>query len=170
MNRRELIRITASAAGALPALSQTAAWKPKVLDAHQNETVIALTELIIPATDTPGAKAAQVNRYIDLLLADGAATDRDRFLDGLAFLDGFAIRQHKAPFVKCTSAQQTAVLETLDRGGDASLESGHRFFRMAKQLTSRIYYATEIGFRELNKGGRAPAKYGCTHSDQHREG
>jgi hypothetical protein len=169
MNRRELIRITASVAGALPALSQTAVWKPKVFDAHQNDTVIVLTELIIPATDTPGAKAALVNRYIDLLLADGSAMDRDRFLGGLAFLDGYAIRQHKAPFVKCTAAQQTAILETFDRGGDAAVETGHRFFRAAKQLTSRIYYATEIGFRELNKGGRVPAKYGCTHAD-HQKG
>jgi len=169
MNRRELIRITASVAGALPALSQTAVWKPKVLDAHQNDTVIVLTELIIPATDTPGAKAAQVNRYIDLLLADGSAADRERFLDGLSFLDGYAIRQQKAPFVKCTAVQQTAILEAFDRGGDAAVEPGHRFFRMAKQLTSRIYYATEIGFRELNKGGRVPAKYGCTDAD-HQKG
>jgi hypothetical protein len=41
-------------------------WKPLFLDQHQNDTVIALTEAIIPATDTPGAKAALVNRYIDL--------------------------------------------------------------------------------------------------------
>lgn len=169
MNRRDLIRITASVAGVLPALSQTAAWKPKLFDSHQNETVVVLTELIIPATDTPGAKAAQVNRYFDLLLADGPVPDRERFLEGLAFLDGYAIRQHKAPFVKCTPAQQTAILEAFDRGGDPSLETGHRFFRTAKQLTSRIYYATEIGFRELNKGGRVPSTYGCSHAE-HKNG
>jgi hypothetical protein len=169
MNRRDLIRITASVAGALPALSQTAVWKPAVFDAHQNETVVVLTELIIPATDTPGAKAALVNRYIDLLLADGPPTERARFLEGLAFLDGHCIRQHKKPFLKCTAAQQTAILETFDRGGDPSVEPGHRFFRMAKQLTSRIYYATQIGFRELNKGGRVPSSYGCSHPE-HKNG
>jgi hypothetical protein len=36
---------------------------------------------------------------------------------------------------------------------------------MAKSLTSQIYYQTQIGFQELNKGGRVPAKYGCTHTD-----
>ena len=35
----------------------TALWKPKVLSAHQNATVVELTELIIPQTDTPGARA-----------------------------------------------------------------------------------------------------------------
>jgi hypothetical protein len=32
---------------------------------------------------------------------------------------------------------------------------------MAKALTSRIYYSTEIGMRELNKGGRVPATLNC---------
>jgi hypothetical protein len=37
-------------------------WKPFFLDEHQNETLIILSDLIIPATDTPGAKEALVNR------------------------------------------------------------------------------------------------------------
>jgi len=93
MKRRELLRagVLASAAAALPrtpALAQNTApspeltpaqsgvdaskdlaapgWKPLFLDAHQNETLIVLSDLILPATDTPGAKEALVNRYIDL--------------------------------------------------------------------------------------------------------
>ncbi|MBI3211008.1 MAG: gluconate 2-dehydrogenase subunit 3 family protein [Candidatus Solibacter usitatus] len=157
MNRRELLILTAAA----PGLAQNNSWKPKLFDAHQNETVVALTELIIPATDTPGAKAALVNRYIDLLLNDGPAGDRDRFMEGLAFLDGHAIRKHQQPFVRCTAAQQTAILEEFDKGSG----SGNRFFRQAKQLTSRIYYATQIGYAELNKGGRVPSTYGCAHPE-----
>jgi hypothetical protein len=41
-----------------PSLS-AADWKPKFLDAHQTETVQTIGDLLIPATDTPGAKAAQ---------------------------------------------------------------------------------------------------------------
>ncbi len=48
---------------------------------------IALTELIIPATDTPGVKAARVNRYLDLFLRDGAPTQRQSFLEGLVLKD-----------------------------------------------------------------------------------
>lgn len=161
MNRRELLQISAAATTLSPALAQKAQWTPKLFDAHQNETVVVLSELIIPATDTPGAKAANVNRYMDLILNDGPAAERDRFLDGLAFLDGYSLRQHNAPFVKLTPQQQTAILEAFDTGSAGETAPGHAFFRMAKQLTSRIYYATEIGYREMNKGGRVPATYAC---------
>ncbi len=161
MDRRELLILTAAA----PVLAQNPAWKPQVLDTHQNETVIALTELIIPATDTPGAKAALVNRYIDLLLLEGPAAERERFLEGLAFLDGYALRRFQAPFVRCTAADQTAVLEAFDANTTGDTAPGQRFFRMAKQLTARIYYSTQIGFAELNKGGRVPIAYGCTHPE-----
>ena len=79
MNRREAIKTSAAFAAALPFLN-AATWKPALFTAHQNETVIALTDLIIPATDTPGAKAALVNRYMDLLLNDGPKSEADRLV------------------------------------------------------------------------------------------
>lgn len=179
MNRRELFRIGVSGSAAVAVAAEdafaqhvhpvssasskeaaSAAWKPSVFDAHQNETVIALTECIIPETDTPGAKAAFVNRYIDLMLRDGDDSARQRFLDGLNWLDGYAIRTASAPFVRLADAKQVELLETLDAGG-AGLEPGQQFFRSAKALTARIYYATKIGFKELNKGSRVPSGFGC---------
>ncbi len=159
MQRREFFKLGASLAAIPQAWAAQAAkpdWRPSILDAHQNETVIAVTELIIPATDTPGAKAARVNRYIDLFLKDGAPDQAARFVAGLNWLDGQALKQHGHPFVRCSPEQQTAMLRTLD-------EAKHPFFVQAKALTSRIYYSTQIGFQELNKGGRVPAGFGCKH-------
>ncbi len=156
MQRRDFLKAGASVFAIPAAWAQHAArpdWTPQVLDAHQNETVIALTELIIPATDTPGAKAARVNRYVDLFLRDGDAEQREQFLEGLSWLDGFAIREHGHPFVHCSAEQQTALLRKLDQGSGV----GQEFFKQAKSLTARIYYATEIGYQELNKGGRVPS-------------
>lgn len=171
MKRREILKLGA----ALPASAgaqqhpHTApvkpaaqpAWKPRLFDEHQNDTVAVLAELIIPSTDTPGAQAAQVNRYIDLLLHDGPANQREAFLAGLAWLDGYAIRNHRRPFLRLAKERQTAILTALDSGSEPDLEPGRRFFRQMKSLAARVYYATEIGFKELNKGGRVPATFGC---------
>ena len=158
MDRRDVLKTTA----ALPVVleAQIAEWKPQLFDAHQNQTVVALTELIIPQTDTPGAKAANVNRYLDLLLNDGPERQRVEFLEGLGWLDNYARSLHGAPFVKLTAAQQTAILTDLD-SAKSGLEPGVRFFRQAKGWTSRIYYNTAIGYAELNKGGRVPSSFAC---------
>ncbi|MCC6263182.1 MAG: gluconate 2-dehydrogenase subunit 3 family protein [Bryobacterales bacterium] len=183
MNRRDLFRMGANGAAMAVASESAMAqhahpvnaastqaagapdWKPSVFDDHQNQTVTALTELIIPRTDTPGAKDALVNRYIDLLLRDGEEKPRADFIAGLNWLDGYAIRTGAAPFARLPEAQQVKVLETLDAGG-AGLETGHQFFRSLKSLTARIYYATEAGFKELNKGGRVPTGFGCNGKNQ----
>jgi len=100
MNRREVLRVLGASA-LLPALPGRSAERLgaagrrihararsrglQVLDPHQSETVATIAELIIPTTDTPGARAAQVHRFIDLLLAEWAPDDdRKQFLDGLA--------------------------------------------------------------------------------------
>jgi hypothetical protein len=42
----------------------------KTLTPDQDATVTTIAELIIPQTDTPGAKAAKVNEFIDLILSE----------------------------------------------------------------------------------------------------
>ena len=98
ISRRDLIRAallagTSAALGPAFSLAQTAAfeltpaqrgeddskqladpnWKPAFLSEDQNETLIALSDMISPATDTPGAKEALVNRYLDLVLTGESA-------------------------------------------------------------------------------------------------
>ncbi len=174
MNRRRLLTRTLAGAGAVAtAKAQKIApktsgdgWKPRFFDNHQNETVVALTDLIIPATDTPGAKQAQVNRFIDLMLSASPAEAQRRFLQGLAWLDGYSLRTYGAPFVKCSASQQTNILKSLDSnpGSSPELKPGAAFFREIKRRTVSGYYSSKAGYAELNKGGRVPASFGCTHS------
>jgi glucoside 3-dehydrogenase (cytochrome c) hitch-hiker subunit len=181
MNRRDLLKLGASAA-AIPAAAQqyhppvpnlekapsvkpNPEWKPALFDDHQNQTVIALVDLIIPATDTPGAKAALVNRHMDHILAASPVADQQEFLEGLWWLDGYAIRLYGKPFVLCTPARQIEILQTLDTGTAPGIARGSRFFRQLKRNASTIYYSTDIGFKELNKGGRIPGTFGCQHPE-----
>jgi gluconate 2-dehydrogenase gamma chain len=183
LNRREILKgaVTGAGAVAVPAAAQQhqhaagqaasapapAAWQPLLFDAHQNETVVTLSELIIPATDTPGAKEAKVNEYIDLILHDGAPERRNHFLAGLAWLDGYAIRQHDKPFVRLIPEQQVGILRMLEGASDAALKPGADFFTEIKRLIVSGYYTTKIGIDELNKGGRVPQTFACTHNGRH---
>ena len=131
MKRRDLLKLGASVA-TTPALGiaqehnhaaagtakPAAEWTPELFDDHQNQTVIALVDLIIPATDTPGAKAALVNRHMDHILGAAPEDEKTSFREGLWWVDGYAIRKHGKPFASCTAAEQTAILKTLDAGTD----------------------------------------------------
>ena len=69
MNRRDLLKMPA--AMALPAAAQTPTTDPGPFDSHQSDTIAALSELIMP-----GAKAAQVPRYIETILRDSTSEER----------------------------------------------------------------------------------------------
>src|SRR5207247_5943575 len=130
MNRRDLVRALGTAAllpplsglspGRLAATGRRAHRRARsrdlqVLDPHQSETVATIAEMIIPATDTPGARAAQVDRFIDLLLAEWAPDDdRKQFLEGLADVDARARAGSAADFLGATEAQRSTILTALD--------------------------------------------------------
>jgi gluconate 2-dehydrogenase gamma chain len=91
-------------------------WKARTLTPAQNELVATLAEHIIPATDTPGARAAGVHRFVDALLTEHYdAAQRDRFLAGLEGVDVRARVRHKKNFVACTKREQLAILTAMDR-------------------------------------------------------
>ena len=179
MDRREILRLGLAAfpvsvwaqhhpevPGILAQTASAKNWKPEFFNAQQNETVIILSELIIPTTDTPGAKAALVNRHMDHLLAASKPGQQAPISNGLAWMDAYAQKTGGKQFVGLRPAEQVAILEKLSTPGvegkpAEDLVEGTRFFNVFKSFTSRIYYATEIGTEELNKGGRVPAGTGC---------
>jgi hypothetical protein len=145
-------------------------WKPQVLNAHQNDLVIALTELIIPETDTPGAKAARVNRFVDGVLNAASAANRDKFLRGLDWIDERSKTLFGKDFLAAGPADQTALLTRLSTEGapDAADRPGAEFFQAIKAMTINGYYTTEVGLRrELGDDGQlALAQFkGCDHPE-----
>lgn len=88
----------------------------KVLTAGQLALVGTIAEHIIPETDTPGAQAVQVDRFIDEMLASYyPEEERALFLTGLADVDDRARQEHGRDFLECTPEQQLEVLLQLDR-------------------------------------------------------
>src|SRR5687768_866456 len=91
-------------------------WVPRALSRDQAELVATIAEHIIPATDTPGARAAGVHRFVDTMLAGHyPAAERDRFVAGLEGVDVRARQAHQKPFMQLAAAEQVALLTTMDR-------------------------------------------------------
>jgi len=183
MNRRELLRALGTAA-LLPPLSGLSPGRLvatgrrmhrrarsrdfQVLDPHQSETVATIAELIIPATDTPGARAAQVDRFIDLLLAEWA-TDDDRasFLKGLADVDARAHAAFGTDFLTATAAQRVTLLTQLDAEAQerrtAKTDAQPPFFQRMKFLTVFGYCTSEVGATAELRYQTIPGSYDpCT--------
>jgi hypothetical protein len=151
-------------------------WKPLFLDEHQNETLIVLSDLMIPATDTPGAKEALVNRYIDLVLAAEKPETQRAFLNSLGYLDGESMRRFKAAFRYLPREDQDNLLHglvyTVNESRwtgevDAKLDTGRTHFEALKQRIMTAYYSSQIGEKELGWDGafaHGPFE-GCDHPE-----
>jgi hypothetical protein len=155
---------------AAQAATAAPAWKPRVLTPAQNELVVTLSELIIPETDTPGATAARVNRFIDTVLSEAPPASRKRFIAGLSWIDIHSRALFKQPFTAASPADQTALLTRLSADGESRKEDapGREFFRVIKAMTINGYYTSEIGLRkELGDSGQLflPKFEGCTHAE-----
>jgi hypothetical protein len=184
MKRREALKLLAAAA-ALPLLSHEAfsmfravhqelAKTPalRTLNSQQNATITAISELIIPQTDTPGAKAARVNEFIDLIITDWYNdNERTNFIEGLADVDASSQKLFGKDFVNASPDQQMQILTELDKEmvsmhaaakGQPEEDEEEKFFSSMKQLTLVGYYTSQIGFeQELHQEIIPPRHAGC---------
>jgi gluconate 2-dehydrogenase gamma chain len=165
-----LVKGNAQSGKPLPGASQTetpgtSEWHAQVFDDHQLETVAMLVDLIIPKTDTPGARDALVQQHLDHILSESPEPVRAKFLEGLWWLDGYCLQSAAKPFKNLSAADQMATLLHLYDSSDPQLQPGTEFVHVAKAWTAKIYYSTHIGEQELNKGGRVPSHYSSMCGD-----
>lgn len=144
-------------------------WTPRALDSHQLETVEVISEMIIPETDTGGAKAAGVPQFIDNVLAESEEHPRQEFLKGLGWIDARSNQLFGADFIGASPDQKMALLTILSSPNNKSLEdqTGVEFFGAIKSLTVTGYYTSEVGiYDEMEDGELFFNSYdGCTHPE-----
>jgi hypothetical protein len=171
MDRREAMRLlaTATALGltnpkmfatlqAARAVAQTQAGL-RTLSPHQNETVAAIAEMIIPRTETPGAIEAGVPAFIDLIATEWFSdAQRTHFLEGLADVDARSHHHCNKDFVACSPDQQAKVLTELGAqmisaaalmkaqpGFDGDPQPSVNFYQTFRSLVLTGYYTSEAG-------------------------
>jgi gluconate 2-dehydrogenase gamma chain len=127
------------------ALAQAENSSPIFFDAQQFSIIERVVDLIIPETDTPGARAAGAHHLIDLMMAEWASSERQgRYVRGLEAIDERARIDAADDFRSIAAAEQLSLLQALDREAHAD-DSPDTFFREFKKLVLFGYYSSEAG-------------------------
>lgn len=140
-------------------------WLPEFFTKAQDAVINEVTEVIIPTTDTPGAKAAQVNRLIDLMIKDCyTAKDQETFKKGVDALDAAAKEKFGDGFAEISTEQKNELFSALEKEAFASRgkTDGKHFYFLIKELTLLGYFTSEIGATQALKYLPVPGDYkGC---------
>jgi len=179
---------TAGAAVALPILNSAApphaakaknppafapaAYAPKCFSSDQMETIAALADQIIPADEhSPGARAARVHEYIDVIIAESGQNRKGSWVAGLDAIDRMSERLWGKRFAECAEKDQVELLTKIGEHENQPTTREEHFFVAIKNATIEGYYTSEIGIhQELEyQGNTAMAEFeGCVHSQHNK--
>jgi len=170
MNRKNAIILLMSAGVAQVAyltLSRQYTGLNKSIDDYKY-TIEELSDIIIPRTDTPGAKDAGVYKFIiDVYNNSLSAKEQSRLLTGLENLDVLSRDKFYLPFEKCSKSEQNWIV--LDLQKKLPMHPllrkirnkiwGPDFFQQIKALIVIGYCSSHIGATQGLEYDPIPNKY-----------
>jgi hypothetical protein len=195
MERRELLKMIALATGGVLVGGELffsgckAAGSGAVT--FTPETIALLDEVgetIIPATNTPGAKAAQVGEFMKVYVTDCYTDDEQKvFLDGVTKLNEACTKMHGQDFMKASPEQRKALLVSLEKEAKPIQEQRNKayddfvkaerakgnilpimdfknpvaphYYTLMKQLTLFGFFTSKTGATETLRHIQVPGKY-----------
>jgi glucoside 3-dehydrogenase (cytochrome c) hitch-hiker subunit len=177
MNRRDSLKalsavtahalfpaVLANAAQAAAEIEAGGSWTPRWIRPERAAMLEALVDTILPATDTPGARQARVQVFVDLALRDCyTAAEQKLFLDGLEALAADSAAKRARPFEACSPEERHAFLAALDAASYAP-DTGARgsFIRILKDLTLVGFFTSRIGATQVLAYDAVPGGFrGC---------
>ena len=138
------------------------------------ELMDEIAETIIPATDTPGAKAAGAAAFMALVVKDCYTVDQEaKFRAGLLEIDKECSSEFGKGFMDATPADRTALLTKLD-AKERNLKAPGRAqgsFALIKQLAVVSYFTSETGCTQSMRFQESPGLFvGCAPYQQGEPG
>lgn len=122
-------------------------------------------DTIIPATDTPGAKATKIGAFMVMMVNECYDNAHHAvFYHGIGKLNAACTTKFGRDFKACTPSQRTALLNDLDaeqksyQATKPANEPAH-YFRLMKQLTVLGYFTSEIGATKALQFTEVPGRY-----------
>jgi gluconate 2-dehydrogenase gamma chain len=155
--------------GPTPTALAPAVEVARFFDPQELETIAAISDLIIPTDEhSPGARAAGVSGFIDLMVNESPNEVKTLWREGLAAVNRMSELQCSAVFIRASQEQQTALLKTISKNERRPKTIEERFFVAVKSMTVDAYYTSPIGIhQDLQYKGNAVLKEfaGCTHPE-----
>lgn len=175
MNRREAISSVAillggSILGAEMFLSgcKTKTETPVTFTPDDIAYLDEIAETILPATSTPGAKAAKVGEFMKVWVTDCyEEKDQKIFREGMDKLNEASKSRFSKSFMESTPAQRHELLVALDAEAkeyqtNKKKEDPTHYFRMMKELTLLGFFTSEVGATQALRYVAVPGRYdGC---------
>ena len=126
-----------------------------------------LTEVIIPTTDTPGAKEAEVYKFVTGYVENCATKKEYRnFLNGLAEVETRSLERFGVPFTDCSDESKYVIVSELDTWFNNSIFAridskirGKSFFNLLRDLTVEGYCTSYLGASEFLDYQHIPGEY-----------
>lgn len=153
MDRRALLRsailIVGGSIAGVPALALAEAPKAaRFFTAGQFATMAEVADIILPQTDTPGAKEAGVPEALDALMTNWASVERQQQFRALIDdIDRAAIAAGGAPLAALSADKRTELVRSFDA---EKLAASDPVYKKFKELVLTLYYSSEAGAtREL---------------------
>ncbi len=172
--------LAAAPAQAVAPAEAAGEWKPAFFDDHQDQTVIALAERIVP-----GSTGAQVNRFLDTALGADTQESQQKFVASLNALEGESLHRFTQSFKDLAANQQEEILTAASTapssdpnfadgaeirpGARPSVPNLRDYFDHLKGWISMAYYSSEVGMKELGWTGENffESFPGCQHPGGH---
>jgi len=173
MNRRELLRMISAATGyamigspLLLSACTRAQDHSKVFSPADLMLLAEVSETIIPRTQTPGAKDAEVAPFMTRIV-DNCYSDADQqaFHSGLLSLREQCQNRFAASYEDMNNEQRVTLLTELDiaaRNYQRPDGGSAHYFTMIKQLTLFAYFTSEIVQTQVLRHVPIPGRFdGC---------
>ena len=138
------------------------------LTADQLAFLDEVAETIIPATSTPGAKAAKVGAFMQVMVTDCYdQKDQQVFVSGITEIDNASKKTFSKGFMEVTPEERTSLLNGINKElkeyNDSKKDGDpNHYFGLMKQLTLLGFFTSEVGATQALRYVAVPGKYeGC---------
>lgn len=172
MNRRELLKLISATTGTAmiggaTLLSGCATAVPTTLVFSQNDILLMdeIAETILPRTETPGAKDAEVGKFMSVFVTDCYTLGEQAiFHKGLVALEARSQSIYGRHFMSLQPSERQSLVGVLDQEARTHAANNQgkgdaHYFSMIKQLTLFGFFTSEVGATQVLRHAPIPGRY-----------